>query len=142
MNFIWVTFCFRWKCEWFAKLIQSISFMFVVQLTTSSIWILQSENVFIMAELLSSIPLTAESPIYVISYCYKNATTHTSKKREQMRDITIAKPISGHVHIKQWHYSSMSCPTYLFLTISHTHTPQCALSAANRDCALTIVPPF
>ena len=33
---------------------------------------------------------------------------------------TIAKPISGHVHIKQWHYSSMSCPTYLFLTISHT----------------------
>ena len=61
---IWVTFCFRWKCEWFAKLIQSISFMFVVQLTTSCIWrILQSENVFIMAELLSSIPLTAKSPI-------------------------------------------------------------------------------
>ena len=50
----------------FAKLIQSISFMFVVQLTTSCIWrILQSENVFIMAELLSSsIPLlTAKSPI-------------------------------------------------------------------------------
>ena len=142
-EFHWsLTFCFKWKCEWFCK-VNSIHFFYVCG-TVNNIMHLEDFTEWKRFHHGWTIIFLHSPPHCKVSYMWSAIAikmqqhTHTSKKREQMRDITIAKPISGHVHIKQWHYSSMSCPTYLFLTISHTHAPQCSVcSLCNKSWLCT-----
>ena len=130
-EFHWsLTFCFKWKCEWFCK-VNSIHFFYVCG-TVNNIMHLEDFTEWKRFHHGWTIIFLHSPPHCKVSYMWSAIAikmqqhTHTSKKREQMRDITIAKPISGHVHIKQWHYSSMSCPTYLFSSCNdrdsaHTH---------------------